>query len=87
MDFEFPKELKEFGPKEFKEGGPKELKEAGPKEFKEWGPKEGKDIREDPFRPFIRPELRPDLRASALGFEPDAAELEALRRRLERGEG
>lgn len=85
-----PKELKERGPKEIKEIGPKELKEAGPKEFKEIGPKEGKDIREIPDfdRPFIRPELRPDLRASALGFESDAAELDALRRRLvERGGG
>lgn len=86
-----PKELKERGPKEFKEIGPKEFKERGPKEFKEIGPKENKDIRENPKdfrevpdfdRPFIRPELRPDLRASALGFEPDALEVEALRRRL-----
>ncbi|MEQ9333112.1 tyrosinase family protein [Thalassobaculum sp.] len=86
-----PKELKERTPKEFKEIGPKELKERAPKEFKELGPKENKDIRENPKdlrevpdfdRPFIRPELRPDLRASALGFEPDALEVDALRRRL-----
>lgn len=79
-----PKELKERGPKELKERGPKEVKELGPKEFKERGPKENKDIREfqDFDRPFIRPELRPDLRASALGFEVDAAELDALRGRL-----
>ncbi len=77
---DFKRALKERLPKELKESGPKELKERSPKEF---SPKEGKDIREDPFRPFIRPELRPDLRAAALGFESDAAELEILRQRLD----